>query len=339
MKKLLFILLFPILTQAQTNQGAFMYNYGAAVPVIFESGSLAPFTTVSPAASTPAKTFTFTASSLTGSVTATADAPMQVAPDGSTFATTAVFGQTLGISSGTVSVRIAASTAVGSYSGKIRLTSPGAAFVDVPFTATVTSGATLTVVKFNIWDASQTNGKVLQSGFNNWNPSDLLFGQTTTSGAMTDTTGASTAVTMTLSAGPEADVQGFYTNNGEPYAAATTAPYPDTLFEIPYLFTTGGESSGTDSIIFNVPGITPSSGGFNIELISSRSTGTSRPQTFTCNGTTIPLDAQNNLNNLTGGRVPLHWDNVPAVGGRIVVVMKYTATFVYANGGKISWIP
>lgn len=185
----------------------------------------------------------------------------------------------------------------------------------------------------NIYDGGTTTGRMNQPNWNNWVPANLLFGQTTTSSVFTDVHGTATAVTATFSGGPETDLQSFFTDNGAGWASATTSNYPDTVWELPYLFTTGGETSASDTLILNnLP--TPSTGGFTIELISSRNTVTPRPQTFTIGVTTFPLDAQNNINSV------LSWTSVSKDGNnQIKIIMHYTNTFGFFNAFKIKWTP
>jgi len=69
---------------------------------------------------------TVSGSGLTGNITATAPAGFQVSSDGSTFGATATFVQSGGSASGTLSVRIPATTGAGSWSGNVSLASTGA---------------------------------------------------------------------------------------------------------------------------------------------------------------------------------------------------------------------
>lgn len=138
-----------------------------AIPVINETGSLTAFTTTVGTAST-AQTFTFTASNLLSNVTWTAGTGMEVSSNGTTYASTAVFTQSGGSASGTVSVRIAAATSVGSYSGNITGTATSATTSNVAFTATVSTAAVahyriITIPTTSV-TATQTNFPVLIQG-------------------------------------------------------------------------------------------------------------------------------------------------------------------------------
>ena len=112
---------------------------GVAVPSVSVDGSLSAFATVSGAASA-AGSVGVSGSNLQGDVTATAAAGFEVSSDGVNFGPTAVFPATNGSASGTLSVRVAATAAVGEYADSIRLSSPSAANVDVAVTASVAMG-------------------------------------------------------------------------------------------------------------------------------------------------------------------------------------------------------
>ena len=81
----------------------------------------------------------------TGNITATAPAGFEVSSDGATFGTTATLVQTGGSAAGTLSVRLAAATPAGEYSGIVTLESAGAAAVDVSMPASVVDRRPVTV--------------------------------------------------------------------------------------------------------------------------------------------------------------------------------------------------
>ncbi len=106
---------------------------GNAAATVATSGALSALSTLLGEAST-AGTVAITGTSLTAPIVATAPAGFEVSSDGTTFGTTATFTPIGGAVSGTLSVRIAAATAVGTYSGSVSLASSGAttATVAVP---------------------------------------------------------------------------------------------------------------------------------------------------------------------------------------------------------------
>lgn len=301
---------------------------------ISTSGSLAPFANNTGTASTQ-QTFGFTGTLLTSSVVWGPATGMEFSPDGSTWASTVTFTQSGGNASGTVHLRVAAATAAGIYSGTVPGTTTGAS-AGVGYSATVSAGGTKKVVQVNLEDG--TNGKMSISSWNDWNPANISFGQTVTSSAFTDSTGTATTITATLSIG-QADntANGFYTDNNAGYASATTSGFPVTVFRIPYLFT-GGATTSSDTVRLN--NLPTSSSNFAIEVISSRATATSRPQSWAIGATSISLDAQNNFNNVTGGHVPLFWTNISRDGNnQITIVVTYTNSFCFLNGFRITWTP
>jgi hypothetical protein len=116
-------------------------------PSLTVTGSPAAMTTTQGTASAT-QTFTVSGTNLTGNVTVTAPTSFEVSTNGTTFGATAVLPPTGGtLAATTVYVRIAASAPVGSPSGNVSVTSPGATTENVPVTGTVNAPApTLTTV-------------------------------------------------------------------------------------------------------------------------------------------------------------------------------------------------
>ena len=88
---------------------------------------------------------TVSGSGLTGNITATAPAGFQVSSDGSTFGSTATFVQSGGSASGTLFVRIPATTGAGSWSGNVSLASTGATGVTAAIPSSTVARKALTV--------------------------------------------------------------------------------------------------------------------------------------------------------------------------------------------------
>lgn len=106
------------------------------------TGTLSAFTTQ---AGTPSadQTFTFTGVGMTGNTIWTAGTGMEVSTNGTGWGPTATYSPSGGNVSGTVHNRVAGATAAGSYSGSQNGNAAGAVPVNVAYTATVTSGPTL----------------------------------------------------------------------------------------------------------------------------------------------------------------------------------------------------
>ena len=123
------------------------------------TGTLTGVSATHPNASTAVRTFTVSGSSMRAGITATAPAGFEVSADGVSYASSVTFGAAGIISSTTISVRLAANTPAGSYSGNITLSSPGA----VPQTraiasSTVTGGPAITLGSTSLSTRSTTSG-------------------------------------------------------------------------------------------------------------------------------------------------------------------------------------
>jgi len=123
-----------------------------AAPAVAATGALSALSALLGEASA-AQTVAVNGSGLTATVVATAPAGFEVSADGTTFGPTAQFVPAGGAVSGTLSVRLRAANAVGTYSGTIALASTGAsgASIAVPTSAVsdevvfdVASGQTVT---------------------------------------------------------------------------------------------------------------------------------------------------------------------------------------------------
>lgn len=162
MKKIIILIttLFTVfISNAQTVRGYSMKQPPNG-PTINPSSSMTTFTAT---AGTPSasQNFTFIGTGLTGSVTWTPDAPMEVSSDNTTFTTSVTYTQTGGSASGTVYVRVKGSATNGSFSGNIVGTNTGATSVNVPFSATVGGNPSMSVspnIITNLNSASGTAG-------------------------------------------------------------------------------------------------------------------------------------------------------------------------------------
>ena len=101
------------------------FTVSAGSASIGTTGSLSALTTTY-GSNSGTSSITVSGSGLTGNITATPPAGFQVSSDGSTFGSTATFVQSGGSASGTLSVRIPATTGAGSWSGNVSLASTGA---------------------------------------------------------------------------------------------------------------------------------------------------------------------------------------------------------------------
>jgi len=116
----------------------------AATPTIGTEGTLSGVTTVYGTAS-GTTTITVTGSDLSADITASAPAGFEVSSDGTTFSTTAAFSPTSGAVSGTLYVRLAATTSVGTYSGDVTFSSTGATNVTAAMPSSTVTAKELTI--------------------------------------------------------------------------------------------------------------------------------------------------------------------------------------------------
>lgn len=140
MKKIFFILAFiPMLVHGQIIRPLPNITDPNPGPIINVTGS---FTAFSNTAGTPStsQSVTGAGSFLTGPLGVKAGPGMEISLDSSTFSDSVALSAPS--PSSPVYCRVAGATGAGSYSGNIVFTSPGAATVNVPYTATVASGGT-----------------------------------------------------------------------------------------------------------------------------------------------------------------------------------------------------
>ncbi|WP_293890837.1 YDG domain-containing protein, partial [Flavobacterium sp.] len=116
----------------------------ATTPTIFTSGTLSAVNTTYGTASS-ATTFNVSAQSLTEGVLITPPAGFEVSSDNSTFATAVTVGTTGNLASTPIYVRLAAATAVGTYSGNVTLASSGATSLTVATVSSAVSQKPLTI--------------------------------------------------------------------------------------------------------------------------------------------------------------------------------------------------
>lgn len=170
-------------------------------------------------------------------------------------------------------------------------------------------------INVQFWDSSRTAGKFIDPVWNNVAFTNGLHGSVHSSQNLFTTTGASTAVTVSLN-----NLNDF-ANNGTSYGIGNTMGYPAGAFQ---------------EVLFNT--ITPSSFFFNnvptgisyrVEIISSSKTAGTYPNTFTSGSVTDNIDAFNNLSHT------IILDNVTASGGVITIVNTFTGTFGVVNAMRL----
>ena len=111
-----------------------------ASPTITTTGTLAALTTTAGTASS-STSFTVSGSNLTAGILVTPPAGFEVSTDNTTFGSTVTIAGTGTIAATTVYIRLAASTAAGTYSGNVVLTSTGATTVNLPAALSTVTGS------------------------------------------------------------------------------------------------------------------------------------------------------------------------------------------------------
>ncbi|MEI8293696.1 MAG: YDG domain-containing protein [bacterium] len=122
-----------------------------ASPTISTSGSLSAISTTYGTASSNTS-FTVSGAAMEAGILVTPPAGFEVSTDGTTYSSTANVGTSGTISSTTIYVRLAATTAVGTYSGNIALTSANATTQNVATASSTVSAKSLTITGLSAAD-------------------------------------------------------------------------------------------------------------------------------------------------------------------------------------------
>ena len=153
------------------------FTVSAGSASIGTTGTLSALTTTY-GSNSGTSSITVSGSGLTGDITATAPAGFEVSSDGSTFGATATFVQSGGSASGTLSVRIPATTGAGSWSGNVSLASTGATGVTAAIPSSTVATKALTVTaddKTREWDQPNAFTATI-TGFVNGESASVLTG-------------------------------------------------------------------------------------------------------------------------------------------------------------------
>ena len=338
----------------------------AATPVISTTGTLAALTTTYGTASS-STSYNVSGSDMTAGILVTPPSGFEVSlSSGSGYASSITVGAAGTITSTTVYVRLAASTAVGTYSGDLVLTSAGATTVNVPTTSSTVNAANIPVGNLTannkVFDGNTTatlSGTPALIGVLPGDVPNVILGGTPVATFATSAVGAGIAVTVTgftisgsasgnyilvQPAGLTADI------TATPSPAITSAltasaiyglvasPYTITASDAPTSFnatglpaglsvnTTNGEITGTPTVV----------GTFNVTISATNGAGTGNaivvytvaPKALTVTGTTASSKVYdgNTTATITGSTL------VGLVGGDVVTISG-TGTFDTKNVG------
>jgi hypothetical protein len=180
------------------------------------------------------------------------------------------------------------------------------------YTAPVEPPAANDTINVNVHKSSGGIGITSLPGWNNWGFANGAVNANT--GALLKSDGSSTPITVTLS-----QVNDF-NDNGSSWGTGNTMGFPAEVFRAS-AYNTGTPRTLTFN---NVP-----AGVYKLELVSSRATTQTRPNTFAVGATTSTVDAWNNLTNL------VVLDNLTPSGSTITVTITHTQGFNFINAFRL----
>lgn len=180
-------------------------------------------------------------------------------------------------------------------------------------------------IQVNMWDSLNNVGKMNTPAPNFWNNWSVNNANSTTQQALSPyfkwRDGTQSPVQC-----KEVGYEGSnaYSNNTVGYGAASPANstgFPDSTFWV--------ANYRLVSSTFTISGLNPVAT-YTLQFLSSRNAATSRPQTFTINGTSVNLDAAFNKSTLV-----TFTDIAPNGSNEIVMTISQTATYHYINAFRI----
>ncbi len=180
-------------------------------------------------------------------------------------------------------------------------------------------------IQVNMWDSLNNVGKMNTPAPNFWNNWSVNNANSTTQQALSPyfkyRDGTQSPVQC-----KEVGYEGSnaYSNNTVGYGAASPANstgFPDSTFWV--------ANYRLVSSTFTISGLNPVAT-YTLQFLSSRNAATSRPQTFTINGTSVNLDAAFNKSTLV-----TFTDIAPNGSNQIVMTISQTATYHYINAFRI----
>lgn len=180
-------------------------------------------------------------------------------------------------------------------------------------------------IQVNMWDSLNNVGKMNTPAPNFWNNWSVNNANSTTQQALSPyfkwRDGTQSPVKC-----KEVGYEGSnaYSNNTVGYGAASPANstgFPDSTFWV--------ANYRLVSSTFTISGLNPVAT-YTLQFLSSRNAATSRPQTFTINGTSVNLDAAFNKSTLV-----TFTDIAPNGSNEIVMTISQTATYHYINAFRI----
>lgn len=258
-------------TSATTRNISLSGTVSAITPTLTPStNSLSAFSNVVGTASS-SQFFTITAANLTAGALVTPPAGFEVSTDNNTFQSSVTLSQSGGTLVGqpvSVWARVAAATAIGSYSGNIVISSTGAANKNVAVTATVNSAGGATVAKFNFTkDASGQTAAGWTQFYGN-NQSNLSF------------TDAGSSYTLQTTGANWAGFAGTgYGSNNEGVATGTFGSiFPAAVIAGNYYNVNRTFNTGTPNYGFHIDNLP--TGNYTIQIVGSIKSSVNNQVTF-----------------------------------------------------------
>jgi hypothetical protein len=235
---------------------------GAACATISSTGTLSAVNTTSGTASS-ATTFSVSGTSMSAGILVTPPAGFEVSTDGSTYSSTVTVGSSGTISATTVYARLAAATAIGSYSGNIVLSSSGATSVNVA-TVSSTVSATCTFINSgaNITIAAST-------AINGVNLTNASSGVITNSGTLTFSGNCTNSATFSNLCGALVTISGSTNNSSGTMTGATVAGTYSRIVNASTVTNTGGTIGASTTLAFS--GAITSDGTIGTSVLQSSS--------------------------------------------------------------------
>lgn len=186
-------------------------------------------------------------------------------------------------------------------------------------------------IQFNLYDSTRAAGKMANNNpggnniWNQWSINMATSGGEAASSAYFLYRNGSQSPYRAVYDDQAGSVDGDYSDNTAGYGAASVANstnFPDSTFWV-----AGFKQSATPSTL-TFSGL-DNSYTYRLEILSSRNSGTSRPQTFSYGSASVSLDASLNKSTV------IVLNNLVPSAGTIVVNIAYTATFCYVNAARL----
>lgn len=257
---------------------------------------------------------------LTANIVGTASSTdWQVSPDNTNWSSTVTYTQSGGnVASTPFYARLTSAASAGSKTGTITWTSAGAGAQTTNLTGNVSTAGTNDTVNVNLFDTLRTGnaGKYTAPDWNNWGPVAPATGLV--SAPLKYSTGVQSPIQISI------DVLNDYSTSATAnWGTGNTMGYPAFIFQTCAFNTTSNAN-------LKWTGLTPSTGSYRVEIVSSTTAGATYNCTFTIGAQNASANAGNNLSNL------IVLDNItPDASGNITIVCTMANGFSLFNAVRL----